>query len=152
LTCKIKSTNAKLKDIGKYRRYIYDRRLPGLLLWKKAGEIDVSVIETEISSYENLRVDMAQRLSELEKIALGGRDKTAEYLPFREVISILKERMPEFAQKGDILLAIRNKLYHNQFPAYCEQIDTSEGETIAEKIKNVVDEYVLSCQRSAISN
>lgn len=152
LDYRITSASAKLKDLGKYRRYFYDRRLPGLLIWKYApnsdgsSEIHYQDIEKEIEAYEKQRAVIVRTLYELETqiIADCGLDGGSEntYIPFNRIIDTLKTRLPEYAAECDVLLNIRNAVFHNQFPAYAETIEHAEGCFVAEKMKTATETIV----------
>ncbi|MCK5269255.1 MAG: type VI-B CRISPR-associated RNA-guided ribonuclease Cas13b, partial [Sedimentisphaerales bacterium] len=153
LKYKITSENTKLKDLGKYRRYFYDRRLPGLLIWKyppnaKSGsEIKYSDIEDQIKAYQQHRLKIAGLLYVLEKKVIerwvSPEELSGEgYISFNQVIEKLKERLPESNDKCDTLLNIRNAVYHNQFPVYEDAIENADGEKIADKMLAVTEDYV----------
>lgn len=76
LDYQLTAENTKLGDIGKYRRYQYDRRLKGLLLWKYppntggGPEITYDNILAEIDAYERHRTDIFRRLYKFEEKAI----------------------------------------------------------------------------------
>ncbi len=152
LTYRINSENRKLKDLGKYRRYFYDRRLPGLLLWKyppnaKGGpEIKYADLEEEIKAYEKYRKQIAQWLYVLEKSTVDHFKLEIEpkenYIPFNAVIDSVKCGLPESGDECDTLLNIRNAVNHNQFPVWREAIENAPGQTIAEKMLYITETCV----------
>lgn len=154
LTYRLTSESRKLKDLGKYRRYFYDRRLPGLLIWQYAPnavsekEILYEEIEKEIEAYDQNKMEIARKLNELEKAAIASyfekKELGEKHLPFGEIIERLQEQLPGVGDvdKCDILLKIRNAVYHNQFPVKCRAIDEASGGTIAAKMSAITEKYV----------
>lgn len=152
LKYRVTSENTKLKDIGKYRRYSYDRRLPGLLIWKyrpnalSENEIKYVDIEQEIKTYERHRIEIAQCLYLLEKVVIESWiniDELGEdHIPFNKIIDRIKTKLPDFDDKCNILLKIRNAINHNQFPAYESAIQDAQGEEVAEKMLRITESYV----------
>ena len=152
LKYRVTSENTKLKDLGKYRRYFYDRRLPGLLIWKYApnaeakGEIKYAALETEIMAYDQHKLAITVKLFELERNVIA--DYKLQIKPdknlisYNEIIEKVKERLPESNDKCDTLLSIRNAVYHNQFPVYQDAIENAQGENIADKMLSVTQDYV----------
>jgi hypothetical protein len=152
LKYKVTSENTKLKDLGKYRRYLYDRRLPGLLIWKyppnaqSDTEIKYSYIEEQIKAYEQHRVEIAGLLYGLEnkvidclmpKDALGD-----DYIDFNRIIDTIKDKLTGVDEKAETLRKIRNGVYHNQFPAFSDAIEKADGGSIAEKMLSITQRYV----------
>ena len=152
LKYRIISENTKLKDIGKYRRYLYDRRLPGLLIWKYAPnaqsdiEIKYSEIEEEIKAYEQYRLRIAEQLYVLETKVIDCyicKDEPGEdYISFNGIIDTIKAEQAGSEEKCDTLLSIRNAVYHNQFPAFMDAIEKTEGDNIAGKMLSITEDYV----------
>ena len=144
------SESTKLKDVGKYRRYLYDRRLPGLLIWKHRPDdkdkIKFSDIEKQIQSYGQYRKQTAEALHSLESKVLeryvSEGEKGQEHISFNTIIEKLKKNMTGFDGECDTLLRIRNAIYHNQFPVYEDAIEKAYGDTIAERMYSVTKDYV----------
>ena len=152
LKYRVTSENTKLRDIGKYRRYFYDRRLPGLLIWKyppntEGGpEIKCAVIEEEIKAYEQHGPKIAKQLYSLEKKVIDcymSKDELGEgYIPFDEITDKIKAELTGFEEKCDTLLNIRNAINHNQFPVFMDAIEKAQGENIADKMLSITENYV----------
>ena len=152
LKYKVTSENTKLKDLGKYRRYLYDRRLPGLLIWKyppnaqSDTEIKYSYIEEQIKAYEQHRVEIAGLLYGLENKVIDclmPKDALGDgYIDFKEIIKKLKDKLPRFEEQADTLWNIRNAFYHNQFPVFTDAIEKADGGSIAEKMLSITQSYV----------
>lgn len=153
LKYKLTSEDTKLKDVGKYRRYAHDRRLPGLLIWKYRPNdqngtllIKYSDIEQEIKAYERYRIEIAQRLYILEKKVIESwftKDELGEgHISFNMVIDRIKSELPDFEDKCKVLLKIRNAINHNQFPVYEDVIQDAQGNEMAEKMLRITESYV----------
>ena len=174
LEYRVTSENTKLKDIGKYRRYLYDRRSPGLLIWKYqpntsgGTEIKYADIEQEIKAYEQHRKYIAQQLYMLEKrviehYGLKLEKKVIErkglkieeeesHIPFNRIIDTVKANLPDCEDKCNTLLNIRNSVYHNQFPVCEEAIEKAEGKSIAEKMKVITENYIEQITMKGFAN
>jgi len=162
LKYRVISENAKLKDIGKYRRYFYDRRLPGLLIWKyrpntsDGTEIKYADIEEEIKAYEKHRKEIAQQMYMLEKGVIDQFSLEIEpgenYIPFEKIIETIKANLVGFDEKCETVRKIRNAVYHNQFPVREEAIHSAQGEEIAEKMRSVTESYVEQIMTNIESN
>jgi hypothetical protein len=156
LKYKVTSDNTKLKDIGKYRRYFYDRRLRGLLIWKYPPTIEIkyAAIEAEIRAYEQYRPSIVKLLYELETTVIDGCALDIapgkNHIPFNRIIDTIKDKLPEHKDQSDTLLHIRNAVFHNQFPAFEEAIETAEGGSIAEKMKTITEHYIEQIMRKGI--
>lgn len=150
LRYRITSKNTKFGDMGKYRRYLYDRRLKGLLVWKyppNAAEITYDEIQKEIEAYERHRVEIFRLLYQMEEAVIDGckmePDLHKNYIPFKEgIVEIIKEKHANCAAMCDTLVNIRNAVNHNQFPAYNDAIEQAGGGYIAEKMKTITEIYV----------
>lgn len=153
LNYRVSSENTKLKDIGKYRRYFYDRRLRGLLIWKYPPTIEIkyAVIEEEIKAYEQHRLGIAKQLFILEKGVIDGCTLDIEpgekHISFNRVIDAINVKRPEYKEQCDTLLNIRNAVFHNQFPAYEAAIETAEGSRIAEKMKAITEHTIAQIMK-----
>ena len=146
----ITSHNTKLKDLGKYRRYLYDRRLGGLLIWKYAPntsgeqEITYEEIQTEIESYERHRQAIVRLLYELDRTVVeqcGLEIMNGSHISFNKVVEAIGKRHSEYTKECHILLKIRNAVNHNQFPAFDKVVNKADGATIAEKMRAVTEQY-----------
>lgn len=152
LKYKITSENTKLKDIGKYRRYLYDRRTPGLLIWQYPPnaqsdvEIKYSEIERQIMAYDQNRLKIAEQLYLLEKLVIDcfvpKHELGDSHISFNAVAEKLQTELIGFEEKGNVLLKIRNALGHNQFPVFMGVIENAAGDTIAEKMFSITESYV----------
>jgi CRISPR/Cas system CMR-associated protein Cmr5 small subunit len=150
LRYQITSKNTKFGDMGKYRRYLYDRRLKGLLVWKyppNAAEITYDEIQKEIEAYEKHRVEIFRLLYQMEKAVIDGckmePNSHSNYIPFKDgIVEKIKEKHADCAAICDTLVNIRNAVNHNQFPAYDDAIEQAEGVCIAEKMKTITGIYV----------
>ena len=50
--------------------------------------------------------------------------------------------MPNFEDKCNVLLKIRNAINHNQFPVYEQAIQTAPGKEIAGKMLRITESYI----------
>ncbi len=152
LKYRVTSESTKLKDIGKYRRYLYDRRLPGLLIWKYPPNIEGGIeikyadIEEEIKAYEKYRKQIVQQIYMLEKKAVDHFKLEIEpeenHIPFNTVTDTIKFRLAGSEEKCDTLLNIRNSINHNQFPVFDEKIENAQGQSISERMFSITENYV----------
>jgi hypothetical protein len=158
LEYKLKLKDTKLKDLGKYRRYFYDRRLPGLLLWeyKPGDEIVLKEIEDELAEFERLRPKIAVKLFDFEKTVIDKYNMQPkgdkDYIDFCRVIEKAKNNLSGFDNELDTVHRIRNAVFHNQFPAPSKDIknvktavingEAKEAKLIAHKIKGIADDYI----------
>ena len=151
LKYEIRSENTKLKDLGKYRRYLYDRRLGGLLVWKyepnaeSDAEICYSEIEKEIAAYEQYGKDMVSCLYGMECRVIDklmSKEKSeCDYIPFWKIVERLVDTFDKL-EEFETLKDIRNALNHNQFPAFTDGVNNEPGELIAEKMLSAVKRCV----------
>jgi hypothetical protein len=144
------ASSAKLKDIGKYRRYAFDRRIPGLLLWKHAPNtnggdpIQFDTLQKEIDAYDILKKSMAVQLFELERTAVKtfGLGHPDQHLPFSVVVETLQSKGILSKEQGDAVGAVRNAMNHNQFPLRLLLLDQAVGDSVAGKMNAFLKEYV----------
>ena len=54
----------------------------------------------------------------------------------------IKTELTGSKEKCDILLNIRNAIYHNQFPVFMDAIEKAQGENIADKMLSITENYV----------
>jgi hypothetical protein len=143
------SESTKLKDVGKYRRYLYDRRLKGLLIWMHSPDendkIKFSDIEEQIQSYERYRRQTAAILYALESKVIEHfvteNEKGEDRISFNTITDKIKNNLTDLDGQCDTLLRIRNAIYHNQFPVYEDSIENAHGTTIAEKMYSLTKDY-----------
>ncbi len=148
LECLVRSENTKLRDLGKYRRYFYDRRLPGLLLWLglNAEKLQYEQLEAEIKAFAHYRKMIAGIIWQFEGKALELfpelKNERAHYTSFAAITDGLAGRFPQIENQLHTIKNIRNAVYHNQFPACYNVISEDSSKSLAERIHDLTDNYI----------
>lgn len=125
----------KLKDIGKFYHYLYDRRLPGLLTWKNEKSLSVDEIEKELKEFENCKETVISIVLDFEdKIFQKTQIKHPLHEDNREKIKHSMQSITE--EEFDQLCILRNKLLHNQFPSKNDLLKGAEGANPSEKFQS----------------
>lgn len=119
-----------IKDFGRFKRIVYDRRIPNMIEEfvasdsNMAKEISFEFIDYQLQEYDKYREQIFQKTFELEKY-LAENDfvvikekKKSEYkeVEFEVYIEYLKEKCLLDASEAEIIKGIRNKLSHSEFP------------------------------------
>lgn len=120
------SAKSKIKDYGKFRKELKDKRLPALLDYYSNNEIEKAELDKQLKDYERARITITEKIYEFEK-AFGQSEKYKEslqtelnqaayvehyklldwYIGFDPAGAFLKQQLNE----------IRKRIQHNQFPA-----------------------------------
>lgn len=146
----IMDPNMKIKDYGKFRKLLKDRRLPGLLsLWNKPVVMREG-IRLELDNYQKYRLQVSAKVIEFER-KIYDMDKTHfesvrdadhgkvvshyEYLQY-----LLDKGIIDNATK-DIMLTIRNGFQHNQYPMKAKV--TIIDFTVNPSVSKVLSDYLI---------
>lgn len=135
--------NRKLRDYGALRRYLKDKRIPGILNYYEAPEIEVGVVKQELEQYEKLQFPLLKKVFDVEKIF---KEKAPDlfntlkaenegYVKF----SALIEKIPDVKHKKE-LIDFRNKMLHNQFPQNIA-IAYEEGKVVEKVLEKGIEWY-----------
>ncbi|UBM60207.1 type VI-B CRISPR-associated RNA-guided ribonuclease Cas13b [Marinilongibacter aquaticus] len=154
--------NCKLKDFGKLRKIRHDRRLPELLQYYDADEIDMDNLSRELQEYTENQALIMDKVFALEEAVLRkakeentlhsllatGNHNQVQHKPY---IDWLKQRVP--CEHYEFLNKMRNKFSHNQFPnkSLAAQTIPMLSHThicrqLYEKYESVVDEILNKLQ------
>lgn len=122
---KITEPKMKLKDYGKFRKLLKDRRLPGLFsLWNKA-EVLRSEILTELDAYQICRISVSEAIIEFEKglynldMAYFDTIKSADkgqVISHHHFLNYLRSKGEINEIEFNNMATLRNKFQHNQYP------------------------------------
>lgn len=137
----------KVKDYGKLRKYLKDRRLGGLLMYFDDDRIKLPVLQEQLKDYEKYRLLLFDSIYKFEK-ACGGSNEFKEvieiemkgagekhgYVRHATLVKKYAEMHNVSKNETDRLNIIRNAFSHNQFPSK----DKMEG--ILKHEKPIIDE------------
>ncbi len=116
----------KVKDYGRFRRFIKDRRIYNLSKYFIDKDIPFSMVEYQLNEYDKYREKIFSLIFQLEKTL------TLKYL--EHIKQIKKSSLPKYHQvtfqvyldalqeldiphQSDLLKGIRNKFAHSEFPS-----------------------------------
>ena len=107
--------HVKIKNYGRFRALMKDRRVPGLLSYIDAYRIEEEVIRRELDEFERVRLVLLEKIHELEKQVISmyrlARNEFG-FVPHEEILSQLNLEV----QTKEKLNAIRNMVCHSQYP------------------------------------
>ena len=122
---KIVDHQMKLKDYGKFKRLLKDKRLDGFLEWVDAPEIERSAVMKEWEEYEKNRIAVLEIILEFEKKCFEVDRAHFEMLKNEDQNRVVQHRpyLNWLEQKGvidekekEVLSELRNRFCHNQYP------------------------------------
>lgn len=149
-TKQIIQSKVKIKDSGKVRKYLTDRRLTQLLSYLHEESIPSDYIEKELDAYDKIRIDIAENLLNFESravnlipeltTALKNNRKTSDsksHIGYKEILDKISEN-PDMKLKA---IDIRNAFNHNQYPTYSlfkNQVNIQNNELVANKFYDII--------------
>lgn len=127
-----------IKDFGRFKRFINDRRIPGLSHYFEKNEIDFDLIKYQLTEYDKYRELVFKAIIELEQKIVSKdfegikklENKHRSKKDFFEVqfcvyLEWLKNNNIYTDQQLDMIEIIRNKFSHSEFPYICGLIEIS---------------------------
>jgi hypothetical protein len=107
--------HVKIKNYGRFRALMKDRRVPGLLSYVDDYRIEEEAIRTELDEFERVRLVLLEKIHELEQQVISkyrlARNEFG-FVPHEEILSQLNLE----EQTKEKLNAIRNMVCHSQYP------------------------------------
>jgi len=139
----------KMKDYGKFRRFLRDRRLPNLMAYYTTAKISKTALIDELHVYETKRIEVLQAIYEFEKAAYQKFE--SHFKPIREqdsggIISHnlylmhLVDKNIIDAAKEKTMNEFRNRFSHNEYPLIsigALYIDENKETEIANQLADV---------------
>lgn len=122
-----------IKDFGRFKRFVKDKRLPGLSHYFEDKNIPFDLLEYQLKEYDRVRVHIFDLFFELEKtiaekdfegikqLELEARENSPKQfneVQFKIFLQWLEGLNSDFA-KG-VIKSGRNKFSHTQFPEFAE--------------------------------
>lgn len=132
----ISQDDLKLKNYAQFYRFLYDRRLPGLLDLIQAVQISRSSIEEELAGYDKVHPSVLEQVFAYEKEyidAYGASD-----LEFPKMVR--NDSSFDDAEKNT-LSRIRNSFAHYSYPKYHEIGSTAQRENLPKKAIAISDTF-----------
>ena len=128
----------KIKDYGRFRKRLKDRRIPGLLKFIPAQRIPASTIANELEDYEKIRIEFFRAILDFEatfreqeglwqealemqasmNAANASRQEDLKHVSHHVLLHVLANRGCWLADSRitiDHLKHFRNKFFHNEF-------------------------------------
>lgn len=148
----------KIKDYGKFRKDLKDKRLPALLDYYPDKKINKEELDRQLKDYERARITVAEKIYAFEK-AFDKAGKYKEPLQkeldargFAEhyvLLDLYLGAEPEGDALKEQLNEIRRKMMHNQFPAKekMKGIINSEGSYINQIAAFAINWYEQAAQQ-----
>lgn len=140
------SDTIKIKDYGKFRRFLKDRRLKNMLTYFNDDKVTRDELRAHLDVYERRRVGIFKAIYEFEQACgknSGFKDEIGRLMqhPGRVAHKHLTKKYQELkglsAQAIQHLDMIRNAFAHNQFPA-------------KDKIKDILDDDMNFVEQLAV--
>lgn len=129
--------NLKFKNYGQFYRFLFDRRLPSLLNLTTENEIERSLLERELESYDRAHLDVLSDVFELEKEYLyNNPNKKTSKFRFNEVVS----EEPNAKE----LKEIRNSFAHATYTSNLNEPKKADLPEKATSIRNKLKDFVDS--------
>jgi len=135
-----------IKDFGRFKRFVHDRRLSEVLDYIDAPNATFDLLAYQLDEYDRYRVEIFQQTFDFEKaIAIkhldrvkhfdsidkaGKKGKIAE-VSFRVYLDVLKELKILATDEADLLKNVRNKFSHSEFPPFIKSLTKITSENIA---------------------
>lgn len=118
--------NFKIKDYGKFRKYLKDRRIPSLLFYFKESTIPKSELDKQLKDYENARLALYSSIYNFEEAMAANKkfeerikeEKQLNYLEHYKLLDWYLGDAPEKEIIKQRLNEIRKKFSHNEFPDF----------------------------------
>lgn len=141
-----------LKDYGRFRRLLYDRRIPSLAKYVKENDkLSFEALEHELKAYDHYRELFFDEIFGLEKLTithfkaqvLERNSKNYREIPFEDYKPALVNDLKLVSEdEWQIINACRNAFSHNQYPEIKEK-----GKEISDKEHGIAFEERASQQR-----
>ncbi len=133
-----------IKDFGRFRRFVKDRRIPNLVTYFESKEIPFALLEYQLKEYDKYREQVFEKIFELEtavvekdqegliKIELAEGDKSFEEVQFRTYVRWMKENniIADESRSLPTVTGCRNKFSHSEFPEQINGIEKITQEQI----------------------
>jgi hypothetical protein len=117
----IRQENLKLKNFGDFQRFVRDRRIETLYPYIKGEIIDRHILEKELETYDNSRVQIFELIHRFEESILSGKSSALSgktYVQFPDILRACPEMGTAVKQQMQI---IRNAFCHNSYPQQIEK-------------------------------
>jgi len=155
----------KIKDYGKFRRFLKDRRLPNLMAYYETEKVSKTALQEELYTYEVKRIAVLEAIFKLEETAFKKYNHHFETLRANDTGGIIQHKFylehlvnqNIIDQVGEkIMEQFRNKFSHNEYPlkSICNiYITTNNACKIAEQLAGIViKKYVDVLQKINLNN
>ena len=151
----------KVKDYGKFRKYLKDQRLKNLLSFFEKDTIMLTELKEQLRKYEAYRLILFDDIFEFEKTCekhpafkstiddeLNKVDEEGmpmSYVSHSGILNRYKDLYGLAKDESDLLKAVRNAFSHNSFPEKKDiQIALKDERPIIEQVMK----YALACYKS----
>lgn len=122
-----------IKDFGRFRRFMHDRRLPAIFNYLETSISSYDLLSYQISEYDRYREAIFRETFELEAylantyfdevVVLKLQDKAIfPQVQFKTYLELIKQRNMLDKAACEFINSIRNKFSHSEFPDYYPEI------------------------------
>lgn len=153
----------KVKNYGDFRRFMKDRRLPGLFEWIEQNEIERELIEKELEEYDNVRLEVANLVYGFETLVcnryrayfeeiMAARKPGKMCISNAEILEKFYTEYPDFGVENNLIRCLRNAFSHNQYPPKDEFKDVAANKVLGiakflgKLAKDKIENYMLTLQ------
>lgn len=151
------SDKIKIKDYGKFRRFLKDRRLNTLLEYFEKQNITRDELRTLLDTYERKRLFIFEKIAEFEKACekhehfaakIDTLLKTQGFIKHKHLLEIYTSYFQTTPETIQNINMIRNAFSHNQFPAKEKLLTTFSEDNLVENMAG----YLTAAYDEMINN